>query len=168
METQTLTHWKKVMNPKYLGSWSIQPGTEMIATIKEIKPEIIVGEGGKKDGRNVAYFHEAIKPMVLNATNSKTIARLAGSPAVEKWLNMRIQIYVTTIIDKISKEEIETLRIRDVAPRAEVDNSAAIATIQGCMSLADLQTTYTGLPKSASHDPAVIAAKDKRKGELAA
>ncbi len=163
---ETITHWKKVMNPKYLGSWSVQPGTELIATIKEIKPETIVGEGGKKDGRNVAYFHENIKPMVLNATNSKTITKLAGSPGVEKWPGLKIQIYVTTIQDKITKEDIETLRIRDVAPREQVDNSAAISTIQGCMTLADLQATYTGLPKSASHDPAVIAAKDKRKGEL--
>lgn len=164
---ETLTHWKKVMNPKYLGSWSLQPGTEMIATIKEIKPEVIVGEGGKKDGRNVAYFYETLKPMVLNATNSKTITKLAGSAAIEKWPGLKIQIYVTIIQDKVTKEDIETLRIRDVAPREQVDNSAAIATIQGCMTLADLQTTYTGLPKSASHDPLVIAAKDKRKGELA-
>ena len=36
------------------------------------------------------------KPMILNRTNCKTIAKLHGSPEVEDWVGKKIQIYATT------------------------------------------------------------------------
>ena len=34
--TENLTHWKKLTNPDYLGAYALQPGEDLIATIKEV------------------------------------------------------------------------------------------------------------------------------------
>src|SRR3546814_8462444 len=54
-----------------------------------------------KDTFNTAYFAEKfirpgekLKPMILNATNSKTMAKLTGSPYIEDWGDTRITVYV--------------------------------------------------------------------------
>ena len=53
------THWKNVIDSKYLGAYSFDavPGVEeVILTIKEVKVEEVKGEGGKTDVLPVVYF----------------------------------------------------------------------------------------------------------------
>ena len=66
------THWKKLTNPEFLGSWDFSEGEERVLTIKKVIQGEVVGEGGKKDQCVVAHFTEGL-PMVLNATNMKAI-----------------------------------------------------------------------------------------------
>ena len=67
------THWKKLTNPNYLGAYSIENGQDLILTIKYVQEEKVIGTDGKKDDCVVCYFVENAKPMILNATNMKTI-----------------------------------------------------------------------------------------------
>lgn len=112
-----LTHWKKYDNPDYLGAYALNPGEELILTIKSISHQIVKGEGGKEDQCRVAYFMEQCKPMILNATNCKTIAKLYGTPYVEEWEGKRIQVYATTT--KLAGEQVECLRIKNKVPEKE-------------------------------------------------
>jgi hypothetical protein len=113
---ETLTHWKKLHNPDYLGAYALNPGQDLIATIKEVKNEMVTGPDGKKEECTVAYFKEAgIKPMILNATNSKTITKVVGSPYIEQWQGKAIQIFIARV--KAFGEEIDALRIRPIAPK---------------------------------------------------
>lgn len=110
------THWKKLVNPDYIGAYSFQPGEEKILTIKEIKRDKVIGQGGKKQECTICFFVENIKPMILNRLNSKIITKIYGTPYIEDWKNKKIQIYV----DKVDAfgEQVDALRIRPNIPNA--------------------------------------------------
>ena len=119
---ETLTHWKKLMNPDYLGSYALDQGKDLIATINYVGNEEVVGSDGKKEMCPVVHFFEDIKPMVLNATNNKTIAKLFKTPYIEQWHGRKIQIYVEKV--KAFGEIWDALRIRPFLP---VDKSLICA-----------------------------------------
>ena len=43
------THWKRLINPDYLGAYSLDPGKDKILTIKAVKREMITGTGGTQE-----------------------------------------------------------------------------------------------------------------------
>lgn len=113
--TTELTHWKKLHNPDYLGAWALQPNEEQILTISKVGTEEVVGSDGKKQSCSVIRFKEKdAKPMVLNVTNSKTIAKMYNTPFIEDWIGKRIQIYAAKV--KAFGEEMDALRIRPKVP----------------------------------------------------
>lgn len=113
--TDKLTHWKKLTNPNYLGVYALEDKKDIIVTIKSVKREMVTGEGGKKEECTVAYFTENVKPMILNATNSKTITKIYGTPYIEEWTNKKIQIYADMV--SVKGEMVEALRIRAYEPK---------------------------------------------------
>ena len=56
--SETLTHWKKLMNPDYLGAYALEPGQDLIATIKSVGNEEVTGTDGKKEICSVIHFVE--------------------------------------------------------------------------------------------------------------
>lgn len=111
---ETLTHWKKLMNPDYLGGYALTPGQDLIATIKSVGNEEVTGPDGKKEICSVIHFYEDIKPMILNATNNKTIANLFKTPYIEQWTGKKIQIYTEKV--KAFGQVWDALRIRPFLP----------------------------------------------------
>ena len=107
------THYKRLINPDYLGAYSLDPGKDMVLTIKTVKREVITGAGGKKEECPVCHWAENEKPMVLNMTNMKTIAKMYG-PYIEHWTGKRVQIYASTT--KFGGDTVECLRIRKDPP----------------------------------------------------
>ena len=72
-----------------------EQGIPLIFTISHVNQEFSTKVAGKKIDANIAYFKEKIKPLVLNATNSKIVKQLAGgSPWVEDWSNLQIELYI--------------------------------------------------------------------------
>ena len=112
--SNTLTHWKKLMNPDYLGSYALEPGQDLIVTIKSVCNEEVTGSDGKKDICSVIHFVENVKPMILNATNNKTIAKLFKTPYIEEWSGRKIQIYTEKV--RAFGEIWDALRIRPYLP----------------------------------------------------
>ena len=110
----TLTHWKKLMHPEYLGAYALNPGQDLIVTIKSVGNEEVTGSDGKKEICSVIHFFENVKPMILNATNNKTIASLFKTPYIEQWAGRKIQIY----IEKVNAfgQMWDALRIRPFLP----------------------------------------------------
>ena len=108
------THWKKLINPDYLGAYSLDPGKDMILTIKSVRKEMITGTGGKQEECTVCHWAEDQKPMILNVTNCKTISKMLKTPYIEQWAGHRVQIYATTT--RMGCETVECLRIRDREP----------------------------------------------------
>lgn len=116
---ETKTHWKKLYNPNYLGAWAFQPGEEKTVTIRDVKREIIDNPTGSgKEECTVAYFEEDVKPLVLNVTNSKTIAKVWGTPYIEDWPGRKI----TLKVKKISAfgEMVDAVRVSSERPMEEV------------------------------------------------
>ena len=115
-------HYRNVFKSDHLGSADledlIEQGKPLIFTIKEVKQEIGVKVAGKKIDANIAYFVEPIKPMVLNATNSKQMRIFTGSPMVEDWANQTIELYVD---ENVQMKGVTTqgVRIRPIQPKAK-------------------------------------------------
>lgn len=102
------THWKRLINPDYIGAYWLPEGEDVTVVIDYVQREPVTGTGGKKEECTVAHLKGA-KPFILNNTNSKTIAKLYG-PYVEDWAGKRITLYATTT--KMAGDVVECLRIR--------------------------------------------------------
>lgn len=118
------TNWKKLVNPEYLGAYSLDDGNgkynDIVATIRQVKVENVTGTDGKRENCVIAYFVEQnIKPMILNVTNMKTLEKLFKTKYIEDWANRKIQIGVESV--KAFGDVVDALRIRKFLPRvAEV------------------------------------------------
>lgn len=93
------THYRKVFKSDHLGVADLEDLVEaskpLVFTIKQVKQEQGVKVAGRKGNFNIAYFNENIKPLVLNATNSKTVKKLAGgSSFIEDWKGLTVQLYI--------------------------------------------------------------------------
>ncbi|EBU6996779.1 hypothetical protein DKU33_24840 [Salmonella enterica subsp. enterica serovar Newport] len=108
------THYRKAFDSPYLSSADIVEPT--ILTIARVALE---GDKTKKtkDVFNTAYFEERelrpgekLKPMILNATNSKTLKGITGSPFLEDWRGVKVTVFVDKNV-RFGKESVEGLRI---------------------------------------------------------
>lgn len=98
MAQQVHTHWKKLNNPEYLGAYAFEPGEEKTATISVVQQEMVTGPDGKKEQCLVAHFQETdLKPMILNATNCKTISNFLKTPYIEDWAGKKISMHVEQV-----------------------------------------------------------------------
>ncbi|MFK5282533.1 hypothetical protein ACI3PL_23520, partial [Lacticaseibacillus paracasei] len=62
------THWKKLVNPVYLGVYSLpNEQDDLTVTILSVAREQVIGEGGKKEECTVAQIKNN-KPLILNRT----------------------------------------------------------------------------------------------------
>lgn len=114
------THYRAVFNSPYLSSADIVEPT--VLTIKYVAQESDKSKK-TKDKFNTAYFvekeirpGEQLKPMILNATNSRTMATLTGSKFIEEWSNTPVTVYVDPSV-RFGKDTVEGLRISSEPPR---------------------------------------------------
>lgn len=158
---ETKTHWKKNFNYDYMGAYSLPEGKDVIVTIKALKKEQVKGPKGKKEECFVCYFSDSDKPMILNKTNCKTIEKLYGSPFIEDWGGKKIQLY-SAKVDAFG-ESTEALRVRDFAPGVIIDTESAIAAMNKCQTLAELQKVYTGFQKNVQGHKDILKLKEELK-----
>lgn len=113
------THWKKLTSPDYLGSYAFQPGEEKVVTIKEVRREMVFNpSGGGKEECTVAHFMEDVKPLILNVTNCKEIAKLYGTPYIEDWANRKIILKVKKV--SAFGGMVDAVRVGNTRPAEEV------------------------------------------------
>ncbi len=115
-------HWKKTCNVNYLGSWDLAnvDGTygKLTLTIKNIKQEeVLEPSTNKKSIETVIEFKENYKPMILNSTNKKTIAKVSNSNFVNDWIGKKITIQVEKV--KAFGDVHDALRVSKVPPAVE-------------------------------------------------
>jgi hypothetical protein len=115
----SLTHWKQLQNPAYIGAYSLQPGENRTVTIEKVVKESVKGADGKAEDCTVAYL-KGEKPFILNATNCKTLTKLYGTPYIEQWAGKSLVIYAAKV--KAFGEEIEALRIKPTLPELTPDH----------------------------------------------
>lgn len=112
----TKTHWKKLHNPDYLGSWALQPGQDIVVTIRSAAEETVTGADGKKEDCMVMRFVENdVKPMIVNSTNAKMIQKVLKTPYIEDWAGRKIQLYVESV--KAFGDVVDAIRVRPYLPK---------------------------------------------------
>jgi hypothetical protein len=112
--TEPKTHFRKAFDSPYLSSADITEPVVLTVQYVRLEPD---RTKKTKDLFNTAHFvekeirpGEILKPMILNAGNSKTMKRLTGSAFIEDWNNVRITVYVDPNV-RWGKETVEGLRI---------------------------------------------------------
>lgn len=120
-----LTHWKKLENPDYIGSYAFQPGERKAVTIAGVRREVVNGPDGKREECTIVTFRENEKPLILNATNGKMIAKVSGTPYVEQWAGHRIVLAVEKV--KAFGDLVDAVRVQKdrIAPVATAEYTCA-------------------------------------------
>tara|TARA_R110002020_G_scaffold218594_3_gene426491 strand:+ start:1728 stop:2252 length:525 start_codon:yes stop_codon:yes gene_type:complete len=117
-------HYRKVFKSDHLSSYDLEDfqeeGRPLDFTIKHVQQEMNVKVAGKKINANIAYFVEPIKPLVLNATNSKIISKMVGSNFVQDWNDLPIELYIQKGIS-FGKETVQGIRIKEEKPKIITD-----------------------------------------------
>jgi hypothetical protein len=119
VSNESKTHFRKAFDSPYLSSADIVEPTILTINRVSLEPD---KTKKTKDVFNTAHFAERelrpgekLKPMILNATNSKTMRSLTGSPYIEDWVGFKVTVYVDSNV-KFGKETMEGLRISPKAP----------------------------------------------------
>ena len=108
-------------NPNYLGSWDLEemPNREVTLTISEIKDEKVVGGDGREQICTVCHWTDkAFKPMILNVTNKKALAKLYKTKDTEKLKGKAVIIGIEKV--KAFGDIHDALRIRPRVPVEQV------------------------------------------------
>lgn len=117
------THYRKAFKSPYLSSADIVG--ETILTISRVE---LKGDETKKTQNqfNTAFFAESeirpgekLKPMILNATNSKMLHKITGSHFIEDWQNIQVVVYVDHNVKHMG-DIVEGLRIKPAPQRQEI------------------------------------------------
>jgi hypothetical protein len=122
MTERNKTHYRKAFKSPYLSSADIVGPT--VLTISHVQ---LAGDQTKKtkDVFNTAHFvekqlrpGEPLKPMILNAHNSKILKEMTGSHFLEDWTNIPVTIYVDSNV-RFGRDTVEGLRISAQAPQLQ-------------------------------------------------
>jgi hypothetical protein len=97
---------------KWLRASDVEDG-DLVLTIREVRQEEI-GQGSQTDEKWVVYFEEEEKGLVLNKTNTNTIAKLYGNDT-EDWIGQPITLFATEV--SFQGDMVEALRVRSKPPR---------------------------------------------------
>jgi hypothetical protein len=128
METNR-NHYRKVFKSDHLGvadlEEMLEQGRKLVFTIEKVVQYNIIENNknsgvvvaGKRISANIAYFVDKIKPMVLNATNSKIMKSFHKdkSPIVEDWNNVLVELYIDSSV-KMKGQIVGGVKIRPTQP----------------------------------------------------
>ena len=110
-------------NPNYLGSWDLEelPNREVILTIDKITDEKVVAAGQTEICTVCHWTDKAFKPMILNVTNKKALAKLYKTKDTEKLQGKSVIIGIEKV--KAFGDVYDALRIRLRMPPAQKQGS---------------------------------------------
>lgn len=111
-----MAHWKSFMDKEFLYAFDLK-GRDVTLTIARVTAGELKN-GTKKSKKPLCYFVEPKdkRPLALNSTNCKVIAKMYGNDTAE-WHGKRVTLYPTTT--EMAGETVECIRIR---PRVPTNN----------------------------------------------
>jgi hypothetical protein len=111
------THFKKMRDPNYIGSWDLldENGKVVNRLVRIVKVEKqTVHDGTGNSEQLPVVLLKDLKPLVLNATNMKAIAKATGSNFIEDWVGKTIELTVKKV--KAFGEVHDAIRVVEKAP----------------------------------------------------
>ena len=156
------THWRNLFENKsmLLGSHNLNEGEELVCEISSTGLQTIKDKSGKDEQVPVILFTNA-PPMVLNITNTKTIAALYGD-LYDRWIGRSIQVYATKV--KAFGSVTTALRVRPVIPANSNDLKQYVDQLNKCGSIDQLKQVFMSLPNNVK--PELTQLKDAIKAQL--
>ncbi len=162
------THYRKAFNSPYLSSADIVEPTVLTIQRVVLEPD---KTKKTKDHFNTAYFveknireGEALKPMILNAVNSRSMKELAGSHYIDDWNNIHVTVYVDPNV-RFGRDTVEGLRISIEPPRVkkeltEANKVAWQRAIDSCKQYGNLEAVMNHMIVSDENQAKLIEAAD--------
>lgn len=147
------THFKKLKNPDYLGSWDLADANgnfknKVVTISKVVKKMVHDGRGGQEECVTVDFAK--CKPMIMNSTNLKTIYKTLNSPYIEDWMGQKIELTVEKV--KAFGEIHDALRVvktsLELTPKHPKWNGAKEALKNGKVTLDAIKKQYTITPEN--------------------
>ena len=112
---------------EYLGAEDIEPGTEPVLTIKAMYNGIITLARGKERHDVIEFAEEKVdgsinqvRPLVVNATNRKTLRKLFKAVDAQTLVGKQIQLYLKhNVRDPSTGDLVDGIRIKDEVPKGK-------------------------------------------------
>ena len=96
MENNEETHWRKMLDPRFMGDYSLPFNQDVVLTIKswEMAKAFDIIKQAEKEVLTISFAedYDWVKPMIIKQKNGKMIERVTGEKAIEKWIGKKIQI----------------------------------------------------------------------------
>lgn len=110
---------------EYLGAEDIDPGTEPVLTIAAIYNGTVTLQRGKENKDVMTFVEERVpgignvRPLIVNATNRKTLRKLFGNVTADTLAGKRIQLYIDhNVRDPQDGSKTDGIRIKAKIPAA--------------------------------------------------
>lgn len=115
-QKKKLTHWKQLVDTRFLGVYSLPNGEDLTLTIRHAEKKTVTVGSGKSENLMHVWFEEEEKPLICNKTNGTIIEGLYGW-AWEGWIGKRITLYASTT--KLGRATVPCLRVREKVPASD-------------------------------------------------
>lgn len=169
---ETKTHIDKLRNPNYLGGWDLMDANgktiDKIVTIKEIKNESVFNQKSQIEEQVITLFFNECKPIILNATNRKTLKKVTSTEYIEDMIGKKIQL--TTKRIKAFGEFHDAIRIATTKPSDVTAKPVSIIdckhALNNCKTLSELQNTWLSFTPQEQGTAEILAEKDRLKLNL--
>ena len=161
------THIDKLRNPNYLGGWDLQDENgktnDIIVTIKEVKSEFVFNQKAQMEEPVLTVFFNECKPIILNATNRKTLKKVTDTSYIEEMAGKRIQL--TTKRIKAFGDFHDAIRIVNVVPTVieKVDIAKCKTTLNEAKTLQELVVKWQSFTAKEQNTTEVLAEKERLK-----
>lgn len=166
------THWKKNNDSKYISGEDLN--AELNGLKKEMDVEVVAFEDVKTYDQNQnekitktgLYLKEVggqqlYKPLILNNTNAKVLAKVANSPIMEDWIGQKV-----TLFAKADSRFDWVARLKKYVEKNTTNPKPALEKLGKCKDLKSLQEAWTKLKPNEQSLPEVLAKKEELKGKL--
>lgn len=112
---------------EYLGAEDIEPGTEPVLTIKNLYNGMITLARGKERHDVISFVEETVpgsinqvRPLVVNATNRKTLRKIYKTVTADGLCGKKIQLYLEhNVRDPSTGDKVDGIRIRPKIPTGD-------------------------------------------------
>ena len=101
---------REMVDSKYLKQSDVHDDT--VVTIIKVGKGNIAKEGDEPEHKWMIRFEEFKKPMIINATNIKRLARACKSEETEEWPGKKVTLYVDPDVE-FAGNVVGGLRIRE-------------------------------------------------------
>ncbi len=111
---------------EYLGAEDIDDGVEPILTIAGLWNGTVTLQRGKENKDVLSFAEErvpgirTVRPLIINATNRKTLRKIYGDVRASTLIGKQIQLYIDhNVRDPQDGGKTDGIRIRNYKPRAQ-------------------------------------------------
>lgn len=126
----------QLRDSNYLGAEDLDDSIEPVLTIQHIYNAMVTLQRGKERKDVITFVEESVpgikvvRPLIVNATNRKTLRKIYRAVTAENLEGKRIQLYLeNNVRDPSTGDKVDGIRIRPKVPTAK---SAEVVMCEMC------------------------------------